>query len=691
MALSRNTRKLIENGHFDALEDEWLTKLTERPDDLDYFCSAARALAGNGEEDRSRELLEILDDHLTGENSWNLRLRMLQRVGHLLFEGETLHDEILVSLRAIYAASEVLEPLMERLGLHRATSDIPKTWKKAQQLQTLMSFDSGTVVWMEGKGAGEIVDVNIELEKLRLELVGKGPTSVGFGAAAKVLEPLSESHFLYRKVRQPEVLGAQAKEDPSGTLQSLLESVDRPLTAGDIRDALSGIIAEGSWTSWWGRARNHPQVITSGKGPRQTYAWAATSGHASEEAMRLFDAAELSEKLDIYRREAKRGGEVVPEMTEILTGLGRQARASRPAEAFTIASTLEAIAGTVPEELKPDQLLGQAADPVALMTDLSDKTLRRQALGLLRGTREDWIEIFAQLMERESEPRILSELATPLAEADGEKLANVFDGIVAHPRRKAPAFVWMAENLPAFPFLEGRNPLRLMQLILSAEHSREFTPFKSRLAKLIESSQTLPHLIARLESEQAARAEELLERAPYEEYIRQPLINALHLKFPELVGEGTNLLYALPASIQTRRRELQKLLNEEIPANRRAIEEARALGDLRENFEYKSARQRHEYLSARATALENDLRRVNAIDLEKIDTSEVRIGSVLSLVAGADRRLLTILGPWESDPEAGVISYESESARRMLGHKPGDAVEDDGVSWTIESIEPYAG
>jgi transcription elongation GreA/GreB family factor len=430
--------------------------------------------------------------------------------------------------------------------------------------------------------------------------------------------------------------------------------------------------------------------VTSGKGPRQTYDWATTSGEASEEAMRLFEGAELVEKLEIYRREAKRGTDVVPAMTQELIQLGQAASgASRPADAFTVAATLESISGEVPDDLSPALLLSQATDPADLIAGLADKTLRRQAIALLKKTRQDWVDVFASLMEREAEPRILSELSAPLAEVDSDRLAGVFDGIVAHPRRRAAAFVWLAENLPAFPFLEGRNPLRLMQLILSAEHSREFAPFKSRLTKLIESSTTIPHLITRLDSEQAARAEEILERAPYEEYVRQPLINALHLRFPELMGEPTNFLYALPISIEARRAELQRLLNEEIPANRRAIEEARALGDLRENFEYKSARQRHEYLSARATALENDLRRVNSIDLERVDSSQIRIGTVVGLRAGEEKRSVTILGPWESDPEAGVVSYESESARRLLEHKVGEEVEEGGKVWTVESIDPF--
>jgi transcription elongation GreA/GreB family factor len=128
----------------------------------------------------------------------------------------------------------------------------------------------------------------------------------------------------------------------------------------------------------------------------------------------------------------------------------------------------------------------------------------------------------------------------------------------------------------------------------------------------------------------------------------------------------------------------------EIPANRKAIEEARAMGDLRENFEYKSARQRHEYLTARAGELKEQLNRARPIDLATVDGSEVRVGTTVDLAdaAGGTRRI-SILGPWESDPEAGVISYESELGRGMLGSKVGAEVTIGTTPYTVAKIEPY--
>jgi transcription elongation GreA/GreB family factor len=211
-----------------------------------------------------------------------------------------------------------------------------------------------------------------------------------------------------------------------------------------------------------------------------------------------------------------------------------------------------------------------------------------------------------------------------------------------------------------------------------------------RLLALAESGGTVPRLLAHLTEDQAAQAEEAVQRAaPLEPYQREQLVNAIHLRFQGLRKEtGPAALYATPESAEAKRAELQQILSVEIPANRKAIEEARAMGDLRENFEYKSARQRHEYLNSRATTLNAELSRVRLIETSGINTSEVRIGARIRL-RGQGQRTITILGPWESKPEEDIISYESELARELLGRKLGDQVQIGIESWTIETIEPY--
>jgi transcription elongation GreA/GreB family factor len=72
-----------------------------------------------------------------------------------------------------------------------------------------------------------------------------------------------------------------------------------------------------------------------------------------------------------------------------------------------------------------------------------------------------------------------------------------------------------------------------------------------------------------------------------------------------------------------------------------------------------------------------------------MDPSEVRIGTRVRLVGEGGKRVLTILGPWESKPEEDVISYESDLAREILGKGPGAEVTLGAESWKIAGIEPH--
>ncbi len=69
----------------------------------------------------------------------------------------------------------------------------------------------------------------------------------------------------------------------------------------------------------------------------------------------------------------------------------------------------------------------------------------------------------------------------------------------------------------------------------------------------------------------------------------------------------------------------------------------------------------------------------------------MRAGCRLELEGeGEERRTLTILGPWESQPENDIISYESDLAQQIQGKSVGDTVEIAGKSFRVAKIEPVA-
>jgi len=144
------------------------------------------------------------------------------------------------------------------------------------------------------------------------------------------------------------------------------------------------------------------------------------------------------------------------------------------------------------------------------------------------------------------------------------------------------------------------------------------------------------------------------------------------------------------AALARKRAEFDQLVRVEIPRNTEELRTAAAHGDLRENFEYKSARERQEMLSARAQRMHDELRRARAIDPSSIDPGAVRVGTRVHLTAGtAAPVVLTILGPWDSDPARGIVSYLAPAVTPLLGKRVGEDVRFGEATYRVTEIAAW--
>ena len=134
-------------------------------------------------------------------------------------------------------------------------------------------------------------------------------------------------------------------------------------------------------------------------------------------------------------------------------------------------------------------------------------------------------------------------------------------------------------------------------------------------------------------------------------------------------------------------------MGEDVPANQKEIAYALSLGDLRENAEYKAAKEKQDELNAKVGKLKNEIDRAQIFDSGSISVGKIAFGTTVQLrneLDGADEEY-TILGPWESDPTKHVISYLSPLGKRLLNHKPGDklkfSIHDRQFSYTVLAIK----
>ena len=123
--------------------------------------------------------------------------------------------------------------------------------------------------------------------------------------------------------------------------------------------------------------------------------------------------------------------------------------------------------------------------------------------------------------------------------------------------------------------------------------------------------------------------------------------------------------------------ELKRLKQEERPAVIRAIEEARAYGDISENAEYHAAKERQSFIETRVAELEDRTRRAEVIDVARLTGNQVKFGATVTLADEDTEEKITyqIVGADESDIRAGLLSIQSPLARALIGKSKGESVE----------------
>ena len=121
--------------------------------------------------------------------------------------------------------------------------------------------------------------------------------------------------------------------------------------------------------------------------------------------------------------------------------------------------------------------------------------------------------------------------------------------------------------------------------------------------------------------------------------------------------------------------ELKRLKTEEKPKIIKMIEFARSLGDLSENAEYETAKDKQAFNDKRISELETKLSSCVVIDPSKIkDKSKLIFGLSFEIedLDSGDKKTFQLLGPEESDPNTGSVSIQSPIGSSVLGREEGD-------------------
>ncbi|MBL6665243.1 MAG: transcription elongation factor GreA [Rickettsiales bacterium] len=128
---------------------------------------------------------------------------------------------------------------------------------------------------------------------------------------------------------------------------------------------------------------------------------------------------------------------------------------------------------------------------------------------------------------------------------------------------------------------------------------------------------------------------------------------------------------------QSLKKEIDNLKNIERPKVIKQIAEARELGDLKENAEYHSAKDKQGLIEAQISDLESKFLSAEVIDIKNLSGNQIQFGATVELENLANERVVKykIVSEFEANIDRGLISNTSPVAKALLGKEEGDEVE----------------
>lgn len=697
MDLEREFSAAFEVGDLERVEELWLTALDYSEIPVDQLLDVRRTLWKKGEKGLARTLLDLLADSLTERGDNDEALIAVRELVRLTDKpGPELLGRLETILRAARSGCPSLEPVLQRYQLTKARRPVDIL----DEIERWLDHDRDTIVEVVGQGVGRVVDANLELETIKVDIGGRRPVSVPYGGVSRFLRRLPPGDFRRRAVEDPEGLRREVKEAPGDALADLLESLGGPADVAAIKSALEGLIETDAWTTWWGKARKHPRLLTSGSGSRLRYAVGASAEAAADALLDELRSTDPRQRLTVARRLAARGPEAASETARFLAASLPELANADPGLAWETAGALASLPGG--EEAARQCRTGLLAEcqPLQLLVGIQDRGERESALAEMRAADpESWVELWSDWMLHEQHPAVLDFVAQALeSSGSSDQLDATLEAIFRNHLEHPAQFIWACEAISragAPEPLRRRMTPSLLEKLPDTLTKREFSPLRGRAKALLDGGAVAVRVILEAaSSQQADRFVARLQRISTVEPQRARLVEqaAIQRRGARVEVEAP-LLVATQEAVEAKREELRNLLEDEIPKTLKGINAAAAEGDLRENFEYHMLRDRQELQSARAAKLQRELGIVRILSPGAADSSQVNIGTVVHLDGsdGAPLVPVTILGSWDADVERRVFANGSELAQRLIGRRVGDEVEVDGVPAKITRIEAWRG
>lgn len=587
-----------------------------------------------------------------------------------------------------------------------------------QHVEPLVQLAKAGYCMHRSWGFGKITAVDTLLCRFIVDFPSKTGHSMDLAFAAESLKPIHSEHILARKASDINALRQIAALHHLELIKIVLESYGGKATVDQIQQVLVPDVIADDWKKWWEVAKRelkkdgHFQVPLKKSEP---IVYQSQEISLEQRLLTEFRAAKgLKAKLAVVSEILKNwpdlnnapavAAELIPLLNADINSHQRT-QTSLALEAVFLRDEVRVAAGVPPEggELTEADLWAQTTKPGLVLDSIPASKHKRALQSFKEAHPENWVEVLLGALNSMS-TKLCSE-ATALLIEDGklDALKEHLARLISQHNASSELLLWLAkERSDAFADILGPEVFRAM---LTTMERDQFNEKKSNRLRdyILDDQELLVELIGSADLEVIKDLTRALQLSPcFDDMDKRSLLARIVKSYPAvqslISGEHSKHETALVVSwesLERRKNEYQELVQKKIPANSKEIAIARSYGDLRENHEYKAAKEMHKLLMRRKGELENQLVRARGTDFANPKTDQVSIGTIVQVIDlnAQHPETYTILGAWDFNAERHVISYLSPMAQALVGHKPGEDVsfEMDGAKkhYRIESIAPY--
>ena len=549
-------------------------------------------------------------------------------------------------------------------------------------------------------GFGRIKAVDTVFARFTIDFTTKAGHTMDLAFAAEQLKPVSKDHILARKATDLDAVRHLAAHHID-LIKIVLNSFGGRATADQIQQVLVPDVIADDWKKWWEVARREMKkdghfVVPTKKTEPIVYQVQETSLQdrlladfraAKGLKARILVVAEVLKVVSDLKDKTAMANEVIAAINPEIASHQR----TQPAvalEAIFARDELRHAAGlpAAADEISAAQVWSQEGIKFGPLLETIPAAKHHRALESFKAANpETWMDTFRGALNFVS-AKLAKEIASVLTHNGHlNALKETLSRLISQHTASSELLLWFGrERTEDFVDILGPEVFRAM---LTAMERDQFNEKRSNRLRdfILEDQQLIAELTASADIEIIKDLTRALKLSPvFDDMDKRSLLARLvkaHPAVQSLVsGEQTKQDTALLVSwdsLERRRKEYEELVQKKIPANSKEIAIARSYGDLRENHEYKAAKEMQKVLLRQKDELEAALTRARGMDFANAKTDVVGPGTVVTVtdVTSGSADTFTILGAWDSDPDKGVISYLTPVAIALVNRKVGDEVE----------------